>query len=590
MTFAALSDFRKLAAREIVPGWAVTAQGRLIPAEQRWIWRIRVCAALLIVIQIGFVCFMMKRAYDFAIGEAREHVEEAVRDAEADVNRMIRQFDATLQSLPDLIDLSPRTSSGGGSAAMRRLLFGLAQQNAATRDLYLLDADGALLASAAPTAQGEEMELPRDLLDRLSGQNYSGLQVASPWRNPVTGEVSILLGRRIAQNDLAARYAVAVAAASVLSDRFTIPSSHNDLRVTLIGAGGHLLASQPPDDDGVGRMITDPARLRAANAGVWLGDGLLRAGPAVTGMAVVLNHGLHLVVSVDLDKALAGWRGDLWVALIVVAATAALILTFGRLLSTLVRQRGEAERALIDARDAAEAANRAKSSFLANMSHELRTPLNAIIGFSELIRDRTYGDEAIHRYSAYANDIYASGEHLLALINDILDLSKVEAGAFQLVIEEIEMDAFVMGCLSLFTADACAKGVQLIAPASSGLTIQSDHSALQHVLTNLVSNAIKFTASGGAVTLELAQNEGGGVRLIIADSGVGIAPSTLAKLFEPFQQGSAMVSRRFGGSGLGLSIVRSYTQLLGADIGIESQLGAGTRVTLDLPAVPQTAC
>jgi signal transduction histidine kinase len=583
MSPAAFSDFWKGAARHLPSGWLTGALHRSQSAESRWRRSILLGAGLLVLIQIGFVTVILKRSHDVALDEAIEHVEGAMHDAEADTLRSIAAIDGLLRNLPALINLAQNEDR----MARPKLIASLAAQSVAIRELALFDADGVLIVSSASAARRDFSRLSERFRLRLENDPALSLQAAAPWRDPKTGDALALFGKQLAPNSWGARFAVIAATPLSLSDQFSRASSHFGLHISLLGAGGEPLANQlhPPPD--LNRTVVDPARLATQKGGVWMGESPLMAEPAVNGVTALMDRNLHIVASIRIDDALANWRTDLAIGLLVTLTVTTMIVTFAVLLSTLLRQRSDAERALTEAKEAAEAASRAKSSFLANMSHELRTPLNAIIGFSELIRDRAYGDDQVMRYSAYAGDIYKSGEHLLGVINDILDLSKVEAGAFHSVIEDIDIDGFLIGSLSLFEHQAANKRVRLSPPAPCGVTLRSDYHALQHILTNLLSNAVKFTSAGGVVSLTASRLGENGVRLSVSDTGVGIESKSLSLLFEPFQQGNAMVSRRFGGSGLGLSIVRSYVELLGATVSIESALGKGTTVSVEIPSAPR---
>jgi len=234
-------------------------------------------------------------------------------------------------------------------------------------------------------------------------------------------------------------------------------------------------------------------------------------------------------------------------------------------------------------RDQAEAANRAKSLFLANMSHELRTPLNAIIGFSEIIENQIFGPAGSPRYVEYARDIAASGRHLVALIGDVLDMSKIEAGRMELEETEVAVGDVVEGALELVRGEAAARGVRLTAEAPSLLlALRADARALRQVLLNLLSNAIKFTPQGGRVALRV-RAEPAGVEIAVADTGVGIAPEDLPHVTEPFRQ-AAGTSTRFGGTGLGLSITKHLVEMHQGLLELESAPGKGTVARVWLPA------
>lgn len=253
--------------------------------------------------------------------------------------------------------------------------------------------------------------------------------------------------------------------------------------------------------------------------------------------------------------------------------------------STLERQKAElsiANSNYLAEKERAEAANRAKSEFLANMSHELRTPLNAILGFSEILKSRLFGPLGSEKYDEYAHDIHDSGKHLLNVINDILDMSKIEAGQMQIDRETIDLAPLIEETLRLTTIPAEQKNIRVIQAISSGLTMHADRRAMKQVLLNLLSNAVKFTNEGGQVTLR-ARKVSGAVMLTIADSGIGIPRSAIAKIGQPFEQVQSQYAKSKGGSGLGLAISRSLTILHGGRMRIHSEENKGTIISVRIP-------
>jgi two-component system cell cycle sensor histidine kinase PleC len=242
-----------------------------------------------------------------------------------------------------------------------------------------------------------------------------------------------------------------------------------------------------------------------------------------------------------------------------------------------------AEQTLRDAKSQAEIANRAKSEFLANMSHELRTPLNAILGFSEAIRDRLFGP-AEARYRQYASDIHTAGQHLLGLIGDLLDLSKIESGKFELDERDLRLADLIDRVFEMMTPQAKRAKVVLRRKVDGDVPlVRADERAVRQILLNLVSNAIKFTQPGGLVTAGLQQISPGEVELAVTDTGIGIAADDVAKLMRPFTQVGNVYRRRQQGTGLGLALVRSLAELHGGSVRIESEPGRGTTVAVRLP-------
>jgi signal transduction histidine kinase len=227
------------------------------------------------------------------------------------------------------------------------------------------------------------------------------------------------------------------------------------------------------------------------------------------------------------------------------------------------------------------AASQHKSEFLANMSHELRTPLNAIIGFSQVLSDRMFG-ELNEKQEEYLQDIHASGQHLLSLINDILDLSKIEAGRMELEVTDFHLPTALDNALILVRERASRRGIRLGSTLDQSLgTIRADERKVKQVLLNLVSNALKFTPEGGRIEIRAGMDDGM-AEISVTDTGVGIAPEDQEAIFEEFRQvGTA--DKKVEGTGLGLALSRKFIELHGGRIWVKSELGQGSTFTFTLP-------
>jgi signal transduction histidine kinase len=233
----------------------------------------------------------------------------------------------------------------------------------------------------------------------------------------------------------------------------------------------------------------------------------------------------------------------------------------------------------------AEAQSEAKSAFLATISHELRTPLNAIIGFAGLMEDQRFGPLGAPRYREYVTDIKNSGEHLLGLINNILDLSRAEAGKLHLQEDVVDVAEVAEVCVRQMQLRAAESGLRLeLALPASPLMLRGDASKLRQILFNLLSNALKFTPVEGHVLLKIEYASDGGINLVVKDSGVGMSPADIPLAMQPFTQLDNRLARRYEGTGLGLPLTRSLVELHGGSLRLESALSEGTTVTVAFPA------
>jgi two-component system cell cycle sensor histidine kinase PleC len=247
----------------------------------------------------------------------------------------------------------------------------------------------------------------------------------------------------------------------------------------------------------------------------------------------------------------------------------------------IIEHKNDVMRALLDE---AEAANRAKSEFLAVMSHELRTPLNAILGFSEIFMQQMMGPLGSPKYMEYAGDIHDSGKHLLAIINDILDLAKAESGKLELSEAATNLNEIMEATLRMCQHKAIEGRVDLIYDGNDAMPLVNvDPRLFRQVALNLVSNAVKFTPSGGRVTIAMNITQANGVLLTVKDTGIGIAAKDIDRVLRPFEQVESALSRRHGGTGLGLPYSKKVVEIHGGRLVLSSQVGTGTTVRVELP-------
>ena len=240
---------------------------------------------------------------------------------------------------------------------------------------------------------------------------------------------------------------------------------------------------------------------------------------------------------------------------------------------------------LVRAKDVAEQASRIKSHFLANMSHELRTPLNAIIGFSEVIRRQLFGPVGDTRYQDYVGDINRSGQHLLRLVNDILDISKLEAGAMEIADDLVDVSQLLTECVRFVSTQAATIGVTVTVDLPATLpALRADELRFKQVILNLLTNAVKFSRRGSTVTITAGRSAEGGLELCVRDSSIGMTEDEIAIALQPFRQVESATTRRQSGTGLGLPLAKSLVERHGGSFRIESERGKGTSVTVSFPS------
>ncbi|MGZ5921205.1 MAG: sensor histidine kinase [Rhizomicrobium sp.] len=352
---------------------------------------------------------------------------------------------------------------------------------------------------------------------------------------------------------------------------------------------------------GEGASVRDkpePAELRRATAlsGIRLATQQMesRPGPqrpsltfahangAISAKAVFPAAGIAAIASQDDDRILEHWRQTVSLEALGLALRSAIALAVGLFLFLQLRWRENTLSDLAKARIAAEGSNMAKANFLANMSHELRTPLNAILGFSEIIKSAAFGPIGSN-YREYAGDIHSSGAHLLSLINEVLDLSKLEAGQFELVEQHVNLVDLVESSTRFVEPQAQKGHVGLshsIEPAVS--LIRADERRMRQILINILANAVKFTPPGGQVGLAVRRT-GKGLLIQISDTGIGIPADKIEMAMEPFSQVEAGANRHYQGTGLGLPLAKRLVELHGGSLSLESEVSLGTVVSILLP-------
>jgi signal transduction histidine kinase len=557
-----------------------------------------------VAVVFGMVAFAFMSA-NFVIVDRREQAQ-AVDAAYRDGGNLTRAFAEHVASILSALDQSLREMVLDAEADPQHFdLAAATQRHIALPDAILhtrwIAADGRVIEStphsdeAVPsfaTRQEFQVHVARDTGDVFIGR--TGIDAKS-------GRGSIHLTRRINAPD------GALAGVMVLSlDPQYLTDFYKTIDVGLYGAiavtgrDGFVRArTTGSGDTRAGQDIGGSKMLAVVGAAP---EGRLEATNQIDGVDRLISYqtlsGYPLVVSVGVARvdALAQYLADSNVqlflviarALFVGAIVAAIWLLAGRQLTTEAALRRR-EQELLASQNEATMANRAKSEFLANMSHELRTPLNAIIGFSDIMSGGLLGPIGSPKYIEYVKDINHSGHHLLDMISGILDMSKIEAGKYELAPADLDLAGIAAFCMRLVLERAAKGGVAIYNEIAPGLRVHADEPALKQILLNLLSNAVKFTGQGGRVTLSAAPDgpdaHGASfMRLMVADTGIGIAPENLQHVLEPFRQVDRTLARRYEGTGLGLAITKRLVDLHGGSLDIASKPTVGTTVTVRLPA------
>jgi signal transduction histidine kinase len=471
--------------------------------------------------------------------------------------------------------------------------------HAALRDVALqvavVDEDKDALWSSLGPIEGRvdlsDREHIRIHVERDTGDLHIGLPVIGR----VSGQWSIQLTRRLNKEDGSFGGVVVVSLdPGYLSGLYRSIDIGSDGVVTVVGRDGVVRARASREDCAVGQNLIGSSlfqQLARAPQGSYRNKSIVDGIDRLYSYRTVRDYPLHVLVGIAVHDALADFvetrsaylTAAALVSLVLVAVLFALLRQAGALQALTADLRLK-ERELVASKEAVEQASRAKSAFLASMSHELRTPLNAIMGFAEVIQSQLSSPSAGQSHADYVRHIHDSGQHLLNIINSILDMSKIEAGRLELSDNVVDIRAVVMSSVRLVSARAEIAGVRIevdIPPDCPPL--RADTLRLRQMLLNLLSNAVKFTPGPGLIAVSAARREDGRLALVVADSGIGMSGEELALALQPFRQVDNRLSRRYEGTGLGLPLVKSLIELHGGELELRSTKGRGTVATLLFP-------
>ncbi len=557
----------------------------LFPRHTVWIigFASAIAAAL-----IGMFFWMARQSHEIVVADTYTSSSNLALSVEKFVARTTETIDLSLQSVVDDIAAGRAKTTRRARALLAERVKGSPQLSR----LVVVRPDGRVRFSSDRSAP-PSIDVSKSAFFRLAREREGIHVVLDP---DASGSGSqIVVSRRFSRKDGSFGGVVAATFDRDYIQRFLFIFDIGKRGVISVATiDGTLLVGWPYREDDIGKNLGSSLLFKtwlpAASAAViplrFDADGLWR----IVGYRRVEKLPLVVQVALSKDDALANWRRITLIQATACAVILALLGWTAFLFDRELRARalaherlGETVSELEEARQAAEESSRVKSNFLANMSHELRTPLNAIIGFSELIRDAQIGPVAV-RYRDYARDIHTSGAHLLSLINDVLDLSKVEAGQLELREEPVDLSQVMNECSKMIADRVSTAALEFAIECPPELPpLVADELRLKQIVLNLLSNAVKFTPAGGRVVLSASMVEDGDIAISVSDTGIGMEPTEIFIALEPFRQLEGAFNRRFEGTGLGLPLVRRLAELHGGTLTITSAKGRGTVAIVRLP-------
>jgi len=554
-------------------------------------------ATLLLIflfLAVGFIIGVMRVANEYrqAIATAQHNALSTATMVQSHAGRIICETSLVAAGFADVY-WSQLKSNSVDVEHLQHILDDRLHFMSQVLAFVLVKPDGEVVAAASrvPVPRGmnvfeasPRLRPPANTARNFVGVPFEGEHQGAPnrWVLPV--------GVRVGpDNGPAAGYAIAVVNINVFKSFYDTIDVGQNGHIALWTAGGHLVASSSGTEGPIG-TFNSAIKEKFTDVANPLSKDIRVAGPVGDGESQINAEAkvdvLPMMIAVDLSSVdyLRSWRGTrnrmLTSAVGVVLAAMAFA---GIILSQLQRAR-ENEEALRNAKAVAKEANEAKSRFLAHMSHEFRTPLNAIMGFSDIIQNKSMGEPLAPVYATYASHIYTSGEHLLEIVNDVLDMAKIESGVQSLEVAPMAVSNAIEGAVGFLSGMAKASGLTVKTTVAPHLPlVTGDERFVRQVLINLLSNAIKFSPAHGQVRVRAMLTPEDHIDLSVVDHGPGIEPMILKRIGEPFLQGNPTLSRAGQGTGLGLSICKHYMELMGGMLIVESTLGVGTTVTMRFP-------
>ena len=555
-------------------------------------WAVAAFTAFLLALLWGGIVLQLDYDRAQSVDRARVNVINLSHAFEEHIASVFRAVDQTLIELKYDYERDPAGFDPATALSQHVALRGISLQ------VSTIDPAGYLSSSSEGTPSKPIYIGDREHFTVHAGSDVGAAFISKPVLGRVSGRWSIQVSRRLNHADGSFAGVMVISLdPQHLANFFNQIDLGNDGFISVVGREDMVTRARtsasgpnPPARNLMGTKL--PEMLVKSSYGTYETvspvDGVYR----IVAYRALSEYPLVVVVGMSRSDVLASFvRRAIWL----ICGSAAVSLIFLCAAHLLIRQNSRRMRTegmlrsqsaeLRKRRDEADFASRAKSQFLANMSHELRTPLNAIIGFSDLIQRGIYGPIGSLKYLDYVRDIHRSGEHLLGVINGVLDMSKIEAGHYDIRLTDVDLGRVSSACARLVSVDAERAAVSLTIDVGTTLPcVRADQQALKQILLNILSNAIKFTPKGGRVTMTAIHATNSRIVIEIADSGIGIAKEDIERVFQPFQQAEETLSRAYGGTGLGLAITKKLVELNQGTIAIQSQAGAGTTVIVEFPA------